>query len=117
MTSIQKLLGRKSLNTTMTYARLHDRTLAEDYYEAMNLVENRLALNGMATDNWFPVVLEHADQLLALVQRMGQQDLSAVARLRLADRVRDALLGPAARSFHSSGAASSLSGRTQRRGS
>jgi len=42
VTSIQKLLGHKSLNTTMTYARVHDRTVAEDYYMAMEEVETRV---------------------------------------------------------------------------
>jgi integrase/recombinase XerD len=39
VTSIQKLLGHQRLNSTMTYARVHDQTVAEDYYRAMAQVE------------------------------------------------------------------------------
>ena len=42
VTSIQKFLGHKRLNSTMIYARVHDRTVAEDYYAAMEAVEKRL---------------------------------------------------------------------------
>ena len=42
ITTIQALLGHKHLNTTMTYARVHDRTVAEDYFAAMAVVEKRL---------------------------------------------------------------------------
>ena len=39
VTSIQKLLGHQRLNSTMTYARVHDRTVAEDCYRAMAKME------------------------------------------------------------------------------
>lgn len=42
ITTIQALLGHKHLNTTLTYARVHDRTVAEDYFAAMSLIEKRL---------------------------------------------------------------------------
>lgn len=38
-TSIQKLLGHKSLNTTMIYARALDHTVMADYLTAMNIIE------------------------------------------------------------------------------
>ena len=41
VTSIQKLLGHQRLNSTMNYARVHDRTVAEDYYRAMQSVEQQ----------------------------------------------------------------------------
>ncbi|MCP5100803.1 MAG: site-specific integrase [Chloroflexi bacterium] len=43
ITTIQALLGHQHLNTTMTYARVYDSTVAEDYYAAMAVVEKRLA--------------------------------------------------------------------------
>ncbi len=46
ITSIQKFLGHKRLNTTLTYARVHDQTVAEDYFAAMSSVEKRLDLLG-----------------------------------------------------------------------
>ncbi len=42
ITSIQALLGHKRLQTTLTYARLHDQTIATDYYTAMTVIEERL---------------------------------------------------------------------------
>ena len=47
VTSIQRFLGHKKLNTTMIYARAYDQTVAEDYYKAMERIEQQLtpALN------------------------------------------------------------------------
>lgn len=42
ITTIQALLGHKHINTTLTYARVHDRTVAEGYFTAMSVVEKRL---------------------------------------------------------------------------
>jgi integrase/recombinase XerD len=39
VTSIQKLLGHGSLNTTMTYARAFDQTVMLDYFNAVNVIE------------------------------------------------------------------------------
>jgi integrase len=44
VTSIQKSLGHKKLNTTMMYARAHDQTVEADYFTAMHRVEQRLDL-------------------------------------------------------------------------
>ena len=49
ITSIQKLLGHRRLNSTMIYARVHDRTVAEDYYAAMEIVEQQLDV-GLSDD-------------------------------------------------------------------
>jgi len=37
ITSIQRFLGHKKLNTTMIYAKARDQTVADDYYAAMRL--------------------------------------------------------------------------------
>lgn len=42
ITSIQRFLGHKKLNTTMIYARAHDQNVAEDYFVAMQKVEQKL---------------------------------------------------------------------------
>lgn len=44
MTSIRRFLGHKHLNSTMIYARIHDRTVEEGYYAAIAHVEARLDL-------------------------------------------------------------------------
>jgi integrase len=51
VTSIQKLLGHQRLNSTMIYARVHDRTVAEDYYAAMEVVEKRLELTPLEVED------------------------------------------------------------------
>ncbi|MCI0646204.1 MAG: tyrosine-type recombinase/integrase [Chloroflexi bacterium] len=45
VTTIQVLLGHKRLNSTMVYARVHDQTVARDYFAAMAVIEERLAAN------------------------------------------------------------------------
>jgi hypothetical protein len=42
--TVQMLLGHKHINTTLSYARLYDGTVAADYYRAMAAIENRLML-------------------------------------------------------------------------
>ncbi len=44
ITSIQRFLGHKKLDTTMIYARAHDQNVAEDYFSAMQRVEQRLEI-------------------------------------------------------------------------
>ena len=44
VTSIQRFLGHKDLSSTMVYARAHDQTVAEDYFAAMQRVEQRLEI-------------------------------------------------------------------------
>lgn len=39
VTTIQALLGHVRLNTTMTYARVHDQTVMKDYFRAMEEIE------------------------------------------------------------------------------
>jgi acetyltransferase len=40
--TVQTLLGHKHIDTTLTYARLYNGTVAADYYRAMNDVERRI---------------------------------------------------------------------------
>ena len=42
-------MGHKRLETTMTYARVHNHTVANDYYKAMAVIEKRLALAQVPT--------------------------------------------------------------------
>jgi integrase/recombinase XerC len=44
ITSIQKYLGHKELSTTMIYARVLDQTMADDYFKAMQQIEQQLTL-------------------------------------------------------------------------
>lgn len=42
ITTIKELLGHRRLHSTLIYARVHDRTVAEDYYAAMTVIEKRM---------------------------------------------------------------------------
>jgi site-specific recombinase XerD len=86
ITTIQALLGHRHPNTTLTYARLHDHTVAADYLAAMAVIEGRLAeqVTAVATD---PPPAEAAqpasyngstdsNHLLALVETLDNELLS-----------------------------------------
>jgi integrase len=72
ITSIQRFLGHKALSTTLVYARVHDQTVAEDYFAAMQRVEQNLDLDPQLKAQDIEVVnvqqraklLEFADQLV-----------------------------------------------------
>lgn len=96
ITSIQKLLGHRRLNSTMTYARVHDQTAAADYYAAMAHIEARLQLGPPAAEVSQPVGQDERAQLLELVTCMAEPDLTPDARLDLLERMRSALTGGAA---------------------
>ena len=82
VTTIQKLLGHLRLNSTMIYTRVHDRTVAEDYYAAMAKVENRLVLATQIgeTDG-------HA-YMLQLTDRLAEPQLDLDTRLGLVAQMR-----------------------------
>ena len=88
VTTIQRLLGHRRLNSTMLYARVHDRTVAEDYYAAMAQVENRLAAGEADPHD------EHS-HLLALLDRLAEPRLELEERLWLVAQVRRVVEGQA----------------------
>jgi site-specific recombinase XerD len=51
VTTIQALLGHKRLNSTMVYARVHDQTVANDYFTAMSVIEEQMYLQLAAEAN------------------------------------------------------------------
>ena len=94
ITSIQCFLGHKKLNTTMIYARAHDKNVAEDYFKAMERVEQRL--------NVFPerkeVPKENAvvneqerSQVIVWVERLALPELCQQERLEIAECLKQAL--------------------------
>ena len=94
VTSIQKFLGHKKLNTTMIYARVHDQTVAEDYYAAMSQVEKRLELSKDP-----PVVLKNPvqierDQLIQFVDLLARPKLNHSTRLEIVAKMRQILVCP-----------------------
>lgn len=88
VTSIQRLLGHRRLNSTMVYARAHDQTVAADYYTAMSLIEKNLADGpGVAA----PVIAAERAQLLELADRLAEPRVSRAARLGLVAQIRSVL--------------------------
>lgn len=90
VTSIQKLLGHRRLNSTMIYARAHDHTVAADYYAAMAQIERCLdasAGDGQALPEAAAGAGERS-QLLSLLDRLAAPQVSVEARLELVEQVR-----------------------------
>ena len=89
VTTIQKLLGHQRLNSTMIYARVHDRTVAEDYYAAMEQVEKRMdaAPPGMEDNANPPVNDNERAHLLGLATQLTEPELGVEVRLDLVDQM------------------------------
>ncbi len=84
VTSIQKFLGHKKLNTTMIYARAYDQTVEADYYAAMSRVEQRLALVEKPEEEIsVPVGENERLELLKLADQLAEPELSNELRLGL----------------------------------
>ena len=94
ITSIQRFLGHKRLNSTLIYARAHDQTVADDYFAAMNSVENRLNLLGEKESEPETVSAEEREELLALTERLLHPEVSAELRLEIVIRMRSVLERP-----------------------
>jgi len=93
ITSIQKFLGHKQLNSTMTYARAHEQTVEDDYFRAMSSVEKRLELIGQPEEREEPVSEDERGQILALTAQLAEPELTVEARLVIAAQIRLVLLG------------------------
>lgn len=93
MTSIQKLLGHRQIDTTLIYARVHDRTVAADYYAAMANFEKSLDLQSDTTNtNEKMRATEHA-QLLEIASQLSMLELGLEIRLNLVAQIRQVLNG------------------------
>jgi site-specific recombinase XerD len=96
VTSIQKLMGHRHLNTTMIYARIHDRTVAEDYYAAMARIEQDLNLIGPSpTNGRGRISPEERSCLLALISRLVEPHLDQAIYLNLVEQISRLLSEPA----------------------
>lgn len=68
ITTIQALLGHSRLNTTMTYARVHDKTVMADFLRAMEQIEGvQTAIN---EPNPIP------EKALTLLDKLQQEDMN-----------------------------------------
>jgi hypothetical protein len=84
VTSIQKFLGHKKLNTTMVYARAYDKTVEADYYAAMGRIEQRLELVRQPAETQGLVGENERGQLRALAEQLFTPELSFEMRLEIA---------------------------------
>ncbi len=75
----------------MIYARAYDQTVSDDYFAAMQRVEQRLDVSPAKTPaETVQEELEQA-QLLALVEQLSQPELCFPARLEIVAQLRQAL--------------------------
>ena len=80
----------------MIYARVHDKTVADDYYAAMDRVEQRLQIAPPAAateerNDDEPLNDDERGQLLDLAGQLAAADLSPEARMELVERIRQVL--------------------------
>lgn len=94
VTSIQRFLGHKKLSSTMIYARAHDQTVAEDYFAAMQRVEQRLEIvPEPKLDTEFEVVkVQEPTKILQLIQQLEAPELCFEARSYIVSQLRDVLV-------------------------
>ena len=93
MTSIQKFIGHKKLNTTMIYARVHDKTVADDYYAAMSQIEKRLELIPDQEKSQELPNTRTRNQLLDLTTKLMELDLGQEDRIHIAIQIQQLILG------------------------
>lgn len=91
VTSIQKFLGHKKLNTTMVYAHAHDATVENDYIAAMQRIELRMQLVGQPMKVSLPVSVLERSQLLTLAEQLFVPELTIEMRLEIASQMRGLL--------------------------
>jgi site-specific recombinase XerD len=84
ITTIQRLLGHKELNSTMIYARVHDVTIANDYYAAMKSIERDLELVEAPVGIVSPSGATTLPRALSLVEQLFAPQLSDESRLEIA---------------------------------
>ncbi len=92
VTSIQKFLGHKKLNTTMVYAHAHDQTVEQDYFAAMGRIEQRMQLDDQPTKISLPMSVPERSQLLTLAEQLFAPELTNQVRLEIASQIHSLLM-------------------------
>jgi site-specific recombinase XerD len=91
ITSIQRLLGHRQLSSTLIYARVHDRTIAQDYHDAMGQIESRLTLLSTTDPASQSTDSPSNTHILSLLEQLAAPRLSPQVRLDLVEQIRCAL--------------------------
>ena len=89
VTSIQRFLGHKKLSSTMIYAKAHDQTVAEDYFTAMQRVEQRLEIAPPRKEEKDEVV--NVQMVFQLIGQLETPELCFEERIDIAIQLRDIL--------------------------
>jgi hypothetical protein len=81
----------------MVYARVHDKTLAEDYFKAMEQVEQRLNILPAQKEELKPEyeivnVLSPDSQVFAWIERLALPELCPEERLEIAGQLKQVLV-------------------------
>lgn len=72
----------------MVYARAHDQTVAEDYFTAMQRVEERLEILPLKVEEKQDEVVKVQEQLLVFAEQLAQPEITFSERLDIAQRLR-----------------------------
>jgi site-specific recombinase XerD len=91
VTSIQKFLGHKKLNTTMVYAKAYDQTVEADYFAAMQRVEQRLQVAPEPEPVENPLREDERTQILALAEQLAAPEVTPEQRLDIFNQMRGLL--------------------------
>lgn len=76
----------------MVYARVHDQTVADDYYAAMRQVERQVDLVGEPERNDVTISEDERTRLLGLFSLLEKPDLTLEARLEVIAQMREVLV-------------------------
>ena len=88
ITSIQRFLGHKKLSSTLIYAKAHDQTVADDYFQAMQRVEQRLEIlpSKESIEN---VKVQVSANIVQLIERLELPELCYEERLYITFQLRE----------------------------
>ena len=75
MTSIRRFLGHKELSSTTVYARAHYQTGEEDYFAAMERVEQRLEIVPVEQKDMEVVKTQEPAKVLQLLEQLEIPEL------------------------------------------
>jgi hypothetical protein len=89
VTFIERFLGHKKLNSTMIYARAHDQTGADDYFAAMERVEQRLEIVPAKQKDIEVVKVQEPEKLIQLIEQLELPELCFEERIDITLQLRE----------------------------
>jgi integrase len=91
VTSIQRFLGHKELSSTLVYARAHDQTVADDYFAAMERVEQRLDIVPEPKQETKYEIVKVQTEVFQLIGRLELPEICFEERLDIVIQLREVL--------------------------